>query len=408
MRNLQRGRLRPIVIVLSALAALAVVGVAGASRAGAWTPTGSMVTARSFHTATRLHDGRVLVTGGFDVGGHAGPPFENDAELYDPHSETWTPTAPMSFPRAAHMAVKLKDGRVLVAGGEGFTGTTNTAEIYDPRTETWTPAAPMLVPHEEAVARLLQDGRVLVAGGDSDTGPTSDSETYNPQTGTWTPTQPMPFPVTDIERTAASLRNDSGAAGGGAQYEDDGAQQVLVAGGCAVDTNTGEEVPTGASELFDMKTNTWRAVAPMPVALCDGAGALLKNGDVLIAGGASLASFATGLYSNVAELYDVKTGAWTVAAPMASGRNDFTITLLKDGRALAAGGHVAFDEPQASSELYDPKANVWTPAGTMSSRRAGQSATLLKDGNVLVAGGLFQPPTATQSADLFRVNNGQG
>src|SRR5262249_49882886 len=48
--------------------------------------------ARVRHTATRLLDGRVLVTGGID---RIGQPSQS-AEIYDPIPRTWTPIASMS------------------------------------------------------------------------------------------------------------------------------------------------------------------------------------------------------------------------------------------------------------------------------------------------------------------------
>src|SRR6266581_4819555 len=53
-----------------------------------WSPTGSMATARYYHTATPLPDGRVLVAGGY--GGSFG--ILASAEIYDPASGTWSPT----------------------------------------------------------------------------------------------------------------------------------------------------------------------------------------------------------------------------------------------------------------------------------------------------------------------------
>src|SRR5439155_22387508 len=55
-----------------------------AGQSGTWTATGSLVKARSNHTATLLPDGKVLVAGGY--------PLMASAELYDPASGTWTAT----------------------------------------------------------------------------------------------------------------------------------------------------------------------------------------------------------------------------------------------------------------------------------------------------------------------------
>jgi len=56
---------------------------------GTWTATGSMNTARFLHTATLLNNGKILITGG---GVDTSNPIAC-AELYDPGTGTWTPTA---------------------------------------------------------------------------------------------------------------------------------------------------------------------------------------------------------------------------------------------------------------------------------------------------------------------------
>ena len=115
---------------------------------GTFTPTGSMHTARSGHTATLLPDGQVLVAGGGCNKGHgfcdAGSFLDNlrSAELYNPKTGTWSTTGSMHFERQYFTATLLDDGDVLVAGGfatcdDDFCSDNRQAELYDPTTGTW-------------------------------------------------------------------------------------------------------------------------------------------------------------------------------------------------------------------------------------------------------------------------------
>src|SRR5437016_114968 len=105
-----------------------------AAAAGAWTPTGSMATARGVHTATLLPSGRVLVAGGND-----GFSVLTSAELYDPVAGTWSETGSMIDGRHLHTATLLPSGKVLVAGGQKISASDvlASAELYDPVTGTW-------------------------------------------------------------------------------------------------------------------------------------------------------------------------------------------------------------------------------------------------------------------------------
>src|SRR5205814_1768444 len=132
-----------------------------AAARGGWTPTGSMATARYYHTATLLNDGHVLVAGGYDdsMG------YLTSSELYDHGSASWSPTGSMNHGREHETATLLQDGRVLVAGGFDGGHRLASAELYDPAAGTWSWTGRMLQARSRGTATLLPDGRVLLAGG---------------------------------------------------------------------------------------------------------------------------------------------------------------------------------------------------------------------------------------------------
>jgi hypothetical protein len=113
------------------LLALLGCGGGGATQSGnvqphGFTPTGSMNTARSGHTATRLNDGMVLIAGGrSDSSG-----VLSSAELYNPATQTFTITGSMNVAREWHTATLLHDGTVLIAGGVGSGNTLSSAELF--------------------------------------------------------------------------------------------------------------------------------------------------------------------------------------------------------------------------------------------------------------------------------------
>ena len=60
-----------------------------------------------------LPNGKVLVAGGYNGSGH----LLSSAELYDPASGTWSATGSLNTAREFHTATLLPNGKVLVAGG---------------------------------------------------------------------------------------------------------------------------------------------------------------------------------------------------------------------------------------------------------------------------------------------------
>jgi N-acetylneuraminic acid mutarotase len=208
----------------------------------AWSPAAPMSTGRARHTATPLPDGRILVVGGLSVTLRNGSYFPSQpvsAEIYNPRTSGWSATAPMSLYRLDQTATLLRDGRVLVTGGQDGLMTVSSAEIYDPGQDRWSAAASMTTGRIAHAATLLSNGDVLVSGGVSRAAPSvqsSAAEVYDPRVDRWSPVSSMA--ATRIGHTATQLSNG----------------KVLVVG------NTGD---TGQSraEVYDPPRNVWSPVS---------------------------------------------------------------------------------------------------------------------------------------------------
>ena len=86
---------------------------------GEWSSTGHLNRARIFHTATLLADGKVLVAGGYSlVANEFGYQFTlRSSELYDPDTETWSFAGNFDTARGYHTATLVTDGKLLLVGG---------------------------------------------------------------------------------------------------------------------------------------------------------------------------------------------------------------------------------------------------------------------------------------------------
>ncbi len=322
---------------------------------GRWSFGSDMQDGRSGATATLLRDGRVLV-----AGGQTDVVYSKTAELYDPATDRWTQTGPMHDGRRGHLAVLLSDGRVLVAGGWNL-GTGQafaSAELYDPASGTWTKTGSMTRWRYGAKATLLTDGRVLVVGGlISGGGVTKGAEVYDPSTGTWSYTANMrSAPLT------ATLLPDG---------------MVLV--------NHAGQVPP---ELYDPVSGSWTDAALPDHATAPADGRVLVLSEAtLLADGRVLLLSVTGDAFYAAELYDPGSDTWASTALPPVGRGP--ATLLADGSVLVVG--------RDGSARYDPGTGTWTAVAAPPQPSYFQDGLVVRllDGRVLAVEsgmtGLFDP-----------------
>ena len=79
------------------------------------------------------------------AGGGLSDATAGSAEVYNPATGKWTVTGSMTTPRFSHQAVLLHNGLVLVAGGFAGNNITTSAELYNPATGAWTATGNMNV-----------------------------------------------------------------------------------------------------------------------------------------------------------------------------------------------------------------------------------------------------------------------
>jgi len=337
---------------------------------GTWAAAGKLSSARVGASTVVLKDGRVLI-----IGGDNGTGALASVDVLDT-SGNYSPGTPMNFARGGHTATVLADGRVLVAGGSGSDGiATDTAEIYDPTANTWTLVGPLTYARSGHTASLLPDGTVLVAGGENSGSVQSTLEIFDPGLGTFSLVAGSLSSPREYH-AAALLPNG----------------QVLIAGGF-----DGQNA-LASSDLYDSASGT---VSPGPVLSTprQGLSATTQlDGKVLVAGGSNgkvdLAS---------AEVFDPTVGVFAlVPGAMLTAREGHLAFLLPNNNAVLMVGGTSNGVALASSELYYPWAGAFTPTGSMASARVQATGVPAGgQGLLLVAGGKDASGAPLASSELY-------
>jgi Kelch motif len=332
-----------------------------------------MTVPRAAHTATLLANGQVLVAGGCSIDSCELDARGATTELFDPQTQRFREGPRMGVPRVSHIAARLVDGRVLIAGGWTTSAPTASAEVFDPSARRFAATGSLRIARGGATATVLRDGRVLVTGGSAGGRVTPSAELYDPATGRFAVTGSMRF----ARGGHVAVRLKDG--------------RVLVVGG-----SDGSRV-LAATEVYEPRTGSFRPGPRLRVARHKHAAATLRDGTVLVVGGSSMADF-RGRYAS-AEVVDVRRGRSQLVGSLAHRRFKLpdAVTLLADGSVLVVGG-------SRRVERYDPKTRRFRPAGAIDDSLAFATATPLSRDRVLVTGGYRDDLTVSGTAWLVQVD----
>jgi hypothetical protein len=230
---------------------------------------------------------------------------------------------PLTCPRRSPVAIRLLDGRILIAGGG-----TRAAEIFDPETNMTSHLAPMSTERTAADAALLGDGRVVVIGGLMKPGP-AVAEVYDPARDVWSKLAGPPVADAAIAQLDAT--------------------RFLVAatqGGVA-------PLPPSAYFIFDAETGQFDAVPPPEAPRWSPAVAALGGGRALV-----VAGYHQSGPVHAVDRFDLATRSFEPVAGLRFDRTTPAVVTLATGRVLVAGGGM-LSQGLHSGELFDPASGEW-------------------------------------------------
>ena len=312
---------------------------------GTWSTLASMHDTRLYFFAQLVKDGRVVLGGG--EYGTGGP----KSEYYQPTSNSWTSIPGPGVDWSDGVSSVLPNGNVMTAPVYGEPGTL----IFDLLTSSWSPGPSNIGGQDEAAWVTLPDSSILTIDPFG-----TNTERYIPSVNAWIRDTPVP----------TSLYGFGGELGG-AYLLPNG--KVIYFGATS---HTAIYTPSGSA-----KPGTWTIGPDFPNNLgqVDAPAAMMPNGKILLALGTN-AGFGSVSYWYE---YDYTDESFTQVSSPTGGLNfnapEFIETLLDlpDGTILQTG---------ISTQLY-----VYTPAGSQvaSGKPVIKSVVPNPDGSYHVTGTLF-------------------
>lgn len=258
-------------------------------------------------------EGAFVIETSFELAGATFP------VMIDP---AWSAAGDMALTfRIKPVAMPMADGRVIVAGGYGFTeNPLSSSEIFDPKTNGWS-AGPNL-------PRTMKDPAVVPLGGfkyllGCDYPDGSSTVLFDGNTGTFTSAGTIPGGT----RFACAMAPLPGGS-------------AIVAGGL-----TGTATPMATTYTWTAPS-TWTASTALPAARGRASAAALGTGEVLLADG----NDSTGSPAKEVWIFDPTKSTWSSVAAL-------TTASIEGAMAAVTGGALLVDKTGA--HYFDRTANSW-------------------------------------------------
>lgn len=138
---------------------------------------------------------------------------------------------------------------------------------------------------------------------------------------------------------------------------------------------------SSAVQVMDLDTFEWTEPVRLHTARYQHTQVTLADGRVLVVGGrSSRTPGQSGDGIKRCELIDLETNISTPTGDLPMPMHSPTLHLLKDGRAVVAGGHAV--------AIYEPGTGEWTTVAPLKFVRREHDSLMLEDGTLLIVGGI--------------------
>ena len=306
----------------------------GSYENGAWSVLAAMPAGYTpLYTATGvLPDGRVLVEGGEYIDGVT--VWSTKGALYDPIANTWIAIAPP----LGWTSIGDASGIVLPNGVFMLSNCcTSELAVFDPNAMTWSPIGTNKadINDEESWAQLWDD--TLLTIDCNNLANLSQAELFDYRTGKWTSAGITPVQISD------TLPDNKGT-------HEIGPEVLMPTGDVLALGGNGHNV------IYHTATQSWSTAPDLPVkngqlAVADGPGAILPNGNVLFAASPGFTGQGTTFFEWDGTAFTEI--APTPQAPADSSYNNFMLMLPT--------GEVLLTDFSGDVELYTPAPGI-TPS----------------------------------------------
>lgn len=326
----------------------------GACDSWAAITTNTAPSARRYQSTPGIWTGHeMIVWGGIDSGNI------NSGGMYDPTTDTWTPTSLQNAPSGRSYHSQVWTGKTMIVfGGTGSCGYSscylNSGAIFDPSQNTWKTMSTDNAPSGRYGHTAVWTGSKMIVWGGTESGSTNSNTggIYDPETDTWSSMSTVDAPNGRVGHTAVWTGTQMIVWGGLEQY---GSNYV----------NTGG--------VYDPKADTWRSVslsnAPSPrnthIAVWTGTRMLVWGGW----DSENLVNLGTG------GLYDPIRDRWSEISTVGAPQDRHLHTGVWTGKNLIIwGGRRTVVPPgQYSGKsfdintggIYDPRTNTWEATSTI-------------------------------------------